>query len=187
MRVKELVELATSGKNRLLKKEQFLEVIKKAIETKEYVCIKEKKELIENIINECILYKDGLYKFDDVDKYICFTMRTIEAYTNIELSDDIEEDYDALCKAKILNTIIETFAGEYENFRLLFQMKCDYVLSNNNMEAQFGKFLSDLSEKIGDIANIASDKMKKFDMSKLPISTNDINKLISFLNPQKNK
>lgn len=185
MRVKELVELATSGKNRLLKEEQFLEVIKKAIETKEYIGVKEKKEFIEDIINECILYEDGLYKFDDVDKYICFTMKIIEAYTNIELSDDIEEDYDALCKAKILNTVIETFAGEYENFRLFFQMKCDYILLNNSIEAQFGKFLNDLSEKIGDIANIASDKMKKFDMSKLPISASDINKLIGFLNPQK--
>lgn len=185
MTVKELVELATSGKNRLLKEEQLLEVVKRAIETKEYISIKEKKDLIENIINECILYEDGLYKFDDIEKYICFTMKIIEAYTNIELSDDIEEDYDALCKAKILNTVIETFAGEYENFRLFFQMKCDYILLNNSIEAQFGKFLNDLSEKINDIANIASDKMKKFDMSKLPISASDINKLIGFLNPQK--
>lgn len=185
MKIEKLVELATNNKNRLLKDEQLLEVVKKAIETKEYMGIKEKKELIENIINECILYEDGLYKFDDVDKYICFTMRTIEAYTNIELSDDIEEDYDALCKAKILNTVIETFAGEYENFRLLFQMKCDYILSGNSMEAQFGKFLNDLSDQIGGIANVASDKISKFDMNKLPISASDLNKLMSFLNPQK--
>ena len=52
---------------------------------------------------------DGIFKFDDIDKYICFTMKTIAAYTNLELSDDMEEDYDELCRAKLLDIIIIFF------------------------------------------------------------------------------
>lgn len=185
MKVQELVEFANNNKNRLLKAEQLSEVIKKAIETKDYISIKQKKELINNIVNECILYEDGIYKFDDIERYICFTMKTIEAYTNLELSDDIEEDYDALCSAKLLNIVIDTFVDEYENVRLLFQMQCDYVLSNNNMEAQVGKFLHELLEKIGDVADVASDKINKFDISKLPFSKDDLKKLMNFINIQK--
>lgn len=185
MKVQELVELATSSKNRLLKEDQFLEVIKNTIETKEYISIKKKKELIDNIIDECIIFDGGIYKFDDIERYICFTMKMIETYTNIELSNDIEDDYDVLCKAKLLNTVIETFVGEYENTKLLFQMKCDYILANNGIEAQLGKFLSDVLEKISDVSNVASDKISKFDMNKLPFSVKDLNKLMDFLNFQK--
>lgn len=185
MKIKELVELANSNKNRLLKTAQLSEVIKKAIEVKDYIGIKQKKELINDIINDCVLYEDGIYKFDDIERYICFTMKTISAYTNLELSDDIEEDYDALCSSKLLNVVIDAFAGEYDNLHLLFQMQCDYVLRNNNMEAQLGKFLNDLLEKIGDIADVASDKISKFDISKLPFSKEDLKKLMNFINIQK--
>jgi hypothetical protein len=170
MRVKELVELATSGKNRLLKEEQFLEVIKKAIETKEYIDIKEKKELIEDIINECILYEDGLYKFDDVDKYICFTMKTIAVYTNLELSDDIEDDYDLLCESGLLDMAINTFKEEYDSVNILLQMKCDYILSGNSIEAQLGKFLDTLSDKIDVIAEALAAKVGDFNYESKRIS-----------------
>ena len=182
MTVKELVEFATNNKNKMLKEEQLMEVIKKTIQTKDYIGIKQKKEFVDKIVNECIFYEDGMYKFDEIEKYIYFTMKMIETYTNIELSDDIEEDYDMLCNFKLLNVVIDTFVGEYENVKLLLQMKCDYVLSNNSMEAQLGKFLNELSERIGDIANVASDRISKFDMSELPFSTGDLDKLRSFIN-----
>lgn len=88
MKINELVEFISNSKNKLLKQTQLEEVIAKHIETKKYLPIKQKKELIESIVNECVLYEDGVYKFDDIDKYICFTMRVIEAYTNLELSNN---------------------------------------------------------------------------------------------------
>ena len=185
MTVKELVEIVNNSKNKMLKEEQLKTVLKKKLEVKEYLSIKEKKNLINDIINECILYEDGIYKFDDIDKYICFIMKTIEAYTNLELSDDIEEDYDLLCQNNLLNMVVEMFNGEYDNVNLLLQMKCEYILSENNIEVQIGKFLNSILEKIDDFANIMGDKFANFDIGKLPVGEEELLKLLEFVNSQK--
>lgn len=178
MKINEFVEFANNSKNKMLKPEQFKQVIAKELEVKDYIGIKEKKALIEDIINSCILYEDGIFKFDDVDKYIVFTMKIIAAYTNLELSYDMEDDYDALCEAKLLNMIIDTFIGEYENVNLLLQMKCDYILKGNNIESQIGKFLTEILNKLDDFPEAISN----FDISKLPINGEYINKLMEFVN-----
>ena len=177
MKINQLVEFVGSSKNKMLKTEQLQQVIAKEIEVKDYISIKEKKALIDDIINSCILYEDGIFKFDDIDKYIVFTMKTIAAYTNLELSADIEEDYDMLCRAKILNMVIDTFVGEYENINLLLQMKCDYILKGNNIEAQIGKFLTEILNKLDDFADVIAN----FDISNLPINMDDITKLIEYI------
>lgn len=185
MKINELVEFISNSKNKLLKQTQLEEVIAKHIETKKYLPIKQKKELIESIVNECVLYEDGVYKFDDIDKYICFIMRVIEAYTNLELSNDLEEDYDMLCEASLLDLIINTFKKEYDEVNILLQMKCEYILTSNSLESQIGRFLDGILEKIDVLANALSNKVDNFDMSNLPISGEDITKLLDFLNKQK--
>ena len=185
MTVKELIEFVAKKNNKMLKQEQLQAVLQKQLETKDYISIKEKKQLIDDIVNTCILYEDGVFKFDDIDKYICFIMKTIEAYTNLELSDDIEEDYNMLCNAKILELIINTFKKEYDDVNILLQMKCDYILSGNNIEAQFGKFLNGLLGKIDDIVDILSNKVENFDINNLPINKEDLDKLMNFINTQK--
>ena len=185
MTVKELVELVSNNKNKLLKADQLQEVIKKAIETKKYISIKQKKNLIDSIVYECVLYENGVYKFDDIEKYICFIMRTIETYTNLELSDDIEEDYDVLCRSNLLEMVINTFKKEYDDVNILLQMKCEYILNNNNIEAQVGSFLNELLVKTDNIVNVLSEKVKDFDIGKLPIGKDDLKKLMNFLNIQK--
>lgn len=185
MKIKELVEIINTNKNKILKADQLQQLVAKTIETKKYLGIKEKRTLIDNIINGCILYEDGMFKFDEIDKYIAFTMKTIEAYTNLELSDDIEDDYDALCEAKLLSAVIDTFNGEYENVNLLLQMKCDYILSGNNIEAQFGKFLAVILDNIDSFSTVLSNKIENFDINNLPVNTENLNKLIEFVNSQK--
>ena len=185
MTIKELVEFATNNKNKMLKADQLQQLIAKTIEVKKYLSIKEKRELIDDIINSCILYEDGMYKFDDIDKYIAFTMKTIAAYTNLELSDNMDDDYDMLCEQHLLNAVIETFSGEYENVNLLLQMRCEYILSGNTIEAQVGKFLTGISDKLDIFATMLSDKIGNFDLSNLPVSMDDISTLMEFVNSQK--
>ena len=182
MKVQELIKVTTNGKNKMLNGAQLIELLTKTLDVKKYLSIKEKRVLIEDIINSCILYEDGVYKFDDIDKYITFTMKTIAAYTNIELSADIENDYDELCKANLLNVIIESFAGEHDNVSLLLQMRCEYILSGNTMEAQFGKFLTGITDRIDDFTDVLKNKVKDFDFSNLPISMDDLGKLMEFVN-----
>jgi len=185
MKINELVEWTNNSRNKMLKGEQLQQSIAKVIETKKYIGIKEKKVLIEDIINSCILYEDGVYKFDDIDKYIAFTMKTIEAYTNLEMSNDIENDYDILCEAGLLNAVIDTFGGEYENVNLLLQMRTDYILSSNNIEAQFGKFLTNILDKVDDLSGALSNAVSNFDLKNLHIKMEDIGKLMEFVNSQK--
>lgn len=184
MKVQELVEFVSNSKNKLLKQAQLEEVIAKQIETKKYLPIKQKKELVESIVNECILYEDGVYKFDDIDKYICFTMRVIAAYTNLELSDDIEDDYDVLCEAGVLDMVINAFKNEYDEVNILLQMKCDYVLSSNSLEAQVGKLFDGVLEKLDIITQALANKVDGFDINNLPMSGDDLSKLMQLLNMQ---
>jgi hypothetical protein len=185
MTTKEIITLMSDSKNKMLKIDQLQAVLKKKLDVKEYMSIKAKKDLVDAIVSECVLYEDGVFKFNDIDKYICFTMRTIEAYTNIELSEDFEIDYDLLCESKLLDSIINTFKKEYDDVNILLQMQCDYVLSGNTIEAQLGRFLDGISEKLDMFATALSDKVGNFDLKNLPINTEDLTKLMQFINTQK--
>lgn len=182
MNIREVVEMMNQSKHKALKVEQKQEVLKKALEVKNYLSIKDKKQLVHDIANECLYYEDGVFKFNDIEKYICFTMRTIAAYTNIELSDDIENDYDMLCESKLLEVIVSTFKTEYEEVNILLQMRCDYILSDNNIEAQVGKFLTLLSDKLDAIGDVLVNKMNDFSLDKLNISQADLAKVLEFVN-----
>lgn len=177
MTVRELIKTMSNSKNKMLRTEQLQTVLGKEIAVKDYIGIKEKKALIDDIVNSCILYDDGVFKFNEIDKYIYFTMKTIAAYTNIELSDDIEEDYDLLCRAKLLDMIIQSFKKEYDDVSVLLQMQCEYVLNKNNLESQVGRFLNNISEKLDMLSNIMASKLDGFDFNNLPISGDDLEKL----------
>lgn len=185
MTTKELITLMSDSKNKMLKTEQLEALLKKKLEVKEYVGIKAKKDLVDDIVNECILYEDGIFKFNDIDKYICFTMRVIEAYTNLELSIDLEEEYDLLCESKLLESIINTFKKEYDDVNILLQMKCDYVLNSNTLAAQAGRFFDGILNKLDVIVDALTNKVDGFDFNNLPINSEDINKLMQFINTQK--
>ena len=185
MTTKELITLMSDNRNKMLKIDQLEAVLKKKLEVKEYISIKSKKNLVDDIVNECILYEDGIFKFNDIEKYICFTMRVIEAYTNLELSSDLEEEYDLLCESKLLESIINTFKKEYDDVNILLQMKCDYMLSNNTLSAQVGRFFDNILEKLDVVTDAFANKVDGFDFKNLPINSEDINKLMQFINKQK--
>lgn len=185
MTTREIITLMSDSKNKMLKTEQLQALLKKKLEVKEYISIKAKKSLVDDIVNECILYEDGIFKFNDIDKYICFTMRTIEAYTNLELSGDLEDEYDLLCESKLLDSIISIFKKEYDDVSILLQMKCDYVLNNNTLEAQVGRFFDGILEKVDALVDALTNKVDGFDLNNLPINSEDLGKLMQLLNTQK--
>lgn len=183
MKINEFVEIMNQPKNKMLKSEQKHELLKKTLEVKSYLSIKDKKQLVQNIIDECILYEDGVFKFNNIDKYICFTMKTIIAYTNLELSEDIESDYDMLCESNLLTCIINTFAEEYDSVNLLLQMKCDDILSGNTIEAQFGRFFEGVLDRFDMLVQTLASKTSDIDAVKLmkDVSPEDISNIISFV------
>ena len=179
MKVNEFVQKVSDNKARLYNKADknaLSNFIKQTLEVKDYISIKEKKQLVEDIVDETIMYENGLLKFNGIDQYIVYAMKCIEAYTNLELSDDIENDYDELSKIGLLEAITSTFAEEYKTLLTLLQMQCDYTLMDNSITSKVGIFLTHLSSTI----NKLSDSIKDFDINKLNIDKKDIEKLQNF-------
>lgn len=180
MTIQEFVKKVNENKAKLYNKADknaLSNFIKQTLNVKDYLGIKEKKELIEDIVSATIIYENGLLKFNGIDQYITYAMKCIEVYTDLELSDDIEDDYDELSKTGLLEAITSTFAEEYKTVLTLLQMQCDYILMDNSIESKVGTFLTYLSSTINKLPDLAKD----FDISKLNIDKNDIEKITELL------
>ena len=167
MKIIEFVEYMKKSVNRTMKEDQVLSMVQKKLEAKDYINIKEKKALINNIINACILYDNGVYKFDGIDKYVYFTMYTIAACTNIELSADLEDDFDTLSREKLLPIVIGAIQKEYDDINILFQMQCDSFIENNSVEASVGRLVDgvmDFLNNIGDTLKSGVDKISDLNL-----------------------
>lgn len=182
MKVQELVKIMNNSKNKMLKADQKQNLIQKELNVKTYIGIKDKKQLVENIIDECIIFENGVFKFNEIHKYICFTMRIIEAYTDIELSGDMEVDYDMLCENGLLELIISTFKTEYDNVSILLQMRSDYFLCGNSIESQVGAFLEDVLGRVDVLIDALVNKVESINMNDLPINIEDATKLFKLIN-----
>lgn len=136
------------------------EKIKDALNVKAYLGIKDKKDLIDKIVDDTLIYDNGLYKFNGIDQYVVYTMKCIEAYTDLELSDDVETDYDALCSTGLLNKILRTFEDEYNTVLSLLQMQCDYVLMDNSVTANINVLLTAATNAMNKFGDSAGDMFK---------------------------
>lgn len=184
MKIKEFIEAVNANKTKLYNKADknaLSNFIKQTLEVKDYISIKEKKQLVEDIVSETVMYENGLLKFNGIDQYITYVMKCIEAYTNLELSDDIEDDYDELSKTGLLEPITSVFAEEYKTVLTLLQMQCDYILMDNSISSKVGVFLTSVSSTIDKLANSLSNSVENFDISKLNIDKKDIEKITEFL------
>lgn len=167
MKIREFVDCMKKNTNRTMKEDQVASLIKKTIEPKAYVGIKEKKEIIDRIINKTIYYENGIFKFDEIDRYMYFTMYTIDAYTNLELSENIVDDFDTLSESKLLPAIICLIQQEFDDVNLFLQMQCNYIMSDNSIEAQIGKFLTGLIEKLDDLGGGLSKRLEGINVDEL--------------------
>lgn len=170
MKINEFVKKATIKGYMPATVDQQTEKLKKDLEVKPYLKIKDKKKLIEAIVDDTILYENGLFKFNGVDQYVVYTMKCIEAYTNLELSDDIEDDYDALCETGLLAKILRTFDEEYQSILSLLQMQCDYVLMDNSITSKINILLNAMTNGVNKLSDMAFDAFKNIkpeDMQKI--------------------
>ena len=158
MKINEFIEYMKKNTNRTMKEDQFMSIVKKALDVKKYIPIGEKKNLIDKIINQCIYYTDGVYKIDGIEKYVYFTMYVIESYTNLELSENIESDFDLLSESDLLPIVIGAIGKEYDDVNILLQLKCDDILVDNSVEAQCGKLCTYIIDSLDNL----QDGLSKF-------------------------
>lgn len=178
MKITEYVEKATAKGYMPAAVNQQDDKIKKDLEVKSYLGIKAKRKLIEDIVDETVIYENGLLKFNGVEQYVVYTMRCIEAYTNLELSDDLEEDYDALCSCGLLAKILRTFDDEYKSVLSLLQMQCDYVLMDNSVTSKINVVLNSMTDTLNKIADGVEKKMNE-------INPEDLQKVTELLSTLK--
>lgn len=178
MKIREFVDYMKKNTNRTMKEDQVASLIKRVLEPKTYISIKDKKEIVDKIINRCIYYENGVFKFDGIERYVYFTMYTLAAYTNLELSEDIENDFDALSESKLLPAVICLIQQEFDDVNVFLQMQCDYILEGNSIEAQVGKFFDGLLEKIDVIGNGLGKYLGNIDLGSL---LKDKDKILGYL------
>ena len=160
------------------KKQNLTQSTKNLLTVKSYLPYTDKQALVDDILRRCKVTNYGYIQFDEVKKYIVFTIEVIKAYTNLEFDEDFNvaiTEYDALCEAGALNSIIETFEGEYKTVLNMATMRQDYILQNNSIECQVARFLNGLNDRLDDVMELVSEKIDSY--KDINISAEDIEKL----------
>ena len=150
-----------------------LNYVKGTLEIKTYLPFREKRAIVEMVVEKNISEVDGIKKIDAMDEYIAFVMSMITAHTNLQCSEDPVADYDLLAESGLLPVIIETFKDDYNECDVLLKMERASELEDNNVNVLIGKFLDKIIKTISNV----TDKLNIKDI----ISENDLAKLSSFL------
>lgn len=175
-----------------MKVQEFIEKYKKLgsvkpittlITVKNYIPYKSKQSFVEDVVNECVLADQGYIWFDEMYKYLVFTIGIIKMYTNIEFDADFDVaigEYDAICEANALNDILGAFEGEYKTVLNMLNMYEAQILRGNTLESHVAKFLSNLNEQLGDVVNVLAKQVEEY--KGLDLSQENVGKLINFVN-----
>ena len=164
------------------KKNNGVQTVSRLISVKNYLPFTEKQALVNQILNRCKVSNYGYIQFDETKKYIVFTIEVIKVYTNLEFDEDFNvaiTEYDALCEANVLNSIIGTFESEYRTVLNMVTMRQDYIIQGNSIECQVAKFLSGLNDRLDDVLEIISNRVG--DYKDVNITVDDINKLTDLI------
>ena len=156
------------------KKQNLTQSTKNLLTVKSYLPYTEKQELVDDILRRCKVTNYGYIQFDEVKKYIVFTIEVIKAYTDLEFDEDFNiaiTEYDALCEAGALNSIIESFEGEYKTVLNIATMRQDYILQSNSVECQVARFLNGVNDRLDDVVEMLGS------YNNINISQEDIEKL----------
>ena len=152
-----------------------------AINVKEYLPINEKREVIDLVIAHCSEYEDGNVLLNGVELYIMLNIKFVEAYTDIEFTSNSYDDYDALTANGLLDMIINAALPEYNRMTEMLILQKEYVLAQNSLEAQVGRFLGDLSYQFGKFVDNIGDKISGLNLEDMNVNQDDVNKVLQFV------
>lgn len=152
-----------------------------AINVKEYLPINEKREVIDLTIAHCSEYEEGNVLLNGVELYIIFHIKFIEAYTDIELTSNYYDDYDALTANGLLDMIINAALPEYNRMTEMLILQKEYVLAQNSLESQVGRFLGDISYQFGKFVDNIGEKASGLNLEDVNVNQDDVNKIVQFV------
>ena len=177
MRINEFIEHMSKNINGTMKENQILAIAQKQLEVKKYIPIKEKKDLVDKIIEKCIYFESNTFRIDAIDSYIYFTMFTIDTYTNLEI-DDVEDCFDALSESGLMPVVIAALGQEYQDVQTFLNMKRGEILENNSVEMQLGKFFDSVLDQVSEFSEDLMDTIQNLNIDQNTIM-NAIKMIIS--------
>lgn len=164
MKVNEFIKMLNSTSN--------IQIVRKAINVKSYLPYLEKQRVANDIFENSIIMEHGYIKIDQIKKYLVFTTKTIEAYTDLEFDENYEKmaaEYDSLVESGRLSIIVEAIGAEYNTVLDLVRMVEDTRLVENSLEyklALYSDYTVNSATSIMDFFNIDAgnqELLKKYD------------------------
>jgi hypothetical protein len=165
-----------------------VEFLKKTLEIKTYIPFREKRKIVEMIVEQNIEEIDGIKKYDSINAYLGLIIATLVAHTNLEFSDDPIVDYDLLAECGVLPQIIFVFKDSYDECGTLLKMAVASELEDNNANVLIGHFLDSILKKVGSLSETLSELFGDFDLQDLldaDFTKEGLAKITGFLNRDK--
>lgn len=97
--------------NEQMNDKEKIVILSDIINVNHYICFKDKKRIIEEIIHNNINNISGRYYFNSCDMYFNFINTLLHYYTNINIQPDT---YDLLSSNNLLEPILILLGKEYE-------------------------------------------------------------------------
>lgn len=173
MKINELINNYKEGK---------IEILREALEVKNYLPFAEKYELCASVLDACndIDGRTGMVTIDSINRQVTFIITVLTAYTNLEFSvnEDAEvssiDEYDMLCENNLLNPIVELFADEYSKCEeMLMTMQNDLIANHNTLHNLMGNLAKQLLGIVEPLGSTLKDKLDSFN---LDLSQDNIDK-----------
>lgn len=164
----------------IMSKENSAKRIGAILETKKYLPIAEKRNIAESVIEACITDNDGFIQVDSLDKYIMFTIIVISNYTNLEfgVDGDYLSDYDRLCEAGLLDSVIATFDKEYARTNEILNMLLADKLQHNSAEASLAKVVDGVNNAIDKLIDMLKNKVEEMNLDLNNFNEDTLKKLL---------
>lgn len=121
------------------------------INIRKYIPFSEKTTAINALMDTTVFEVDGLNTYDSMDRWFNFIMAAIMTYTDLELSDIVEDLYkemDFLIGNGIWTAISESAGTDLEDFLAFFNQRIEDKMRGNSIEYAFGKILYKINENL---------------------------------------
>lgn len=170
-----------------MSKENSTKRIGAILETKKYLPIAEKRRIAEAVIEACATDHNGFIQIDSLDKYIMFTIAVISNYTNLEfgLDGDYLSDYDRLCEAGLLDSVIATFDKEYARTNEILNMLLTDKLQHNSAEASIAKIVDGANNYMDKLIDTLKNKIEEINLDLNNFNPDTLKGLLELINTTK--
>ena len=165
MKVQEFIAQVCDGKRN----------VRDVLKVQDYIPVMQKKQFAINLLAECTYDDDYFIRIDGIKQAICFDMRIIGLYTNLEIATDFKdvvEQYDMLSKNHLLQSIVVLFEDEYIVMEKIVADVLNELMEENSINAQVTRIVGKINSLINNIG----------DANELPQGDFDMNKFIEAIN-----